>query len=287
MEGTLKELGGGLYTYTRPLTGYGGSVNGSLLVLPGEALVVDTLCSPKDMDEFAALIGSRPTTVVYTHADWDHCLGTGGLKPERVIAHELTAQRLTEEGQSTLDDLTLKNPELVSGASVVLPDTTFRDTFTIPLSGCLDGEPGKDGSLTAELIHMPGHTGDSCVCWIPKLGVLIAGDAVEDPFPSVTLATNTGLWADKLEELGKTVSLVIPGHGNVSGPQLIAENVRYLRGLMGAARRNTPHPWLTPDVSLETLDPGAAKRISRMSRSDQAFYKDVHEENVRRVLSVL
>ena len=80
---------------------------------------------------------------------------------------------------------------------------------------------------------------------------------------------------------------MIPGHGAVSGPELLARNVRYLRGLMGAARRNTPYPWLTPDVSLEYLDPKTAQIVSKMPASEQAFYRDVHKENVRRVISVL
>ncbi len=310
MEGTLRSVGDCLYTYTRPLTGYGGFVTGSLLVLPGSALVVDTLCSPRDMEAFIPLIGERPVTVVYTHADWDHCLGTGALNPIRVIAHELTGKRLSERGDDMLAEIERDNPDLVSDASIVLPGTTFQDGLTFELmSGpsssrdggdlnerdredndrddCVSGGPHGSDKVVVELVHLPGHTEDSTVCWIPQLGVLIAGDVVEDPFPSVSEPLHTGLWADGLEQWERSASTVIPGHGAVSGPELLARNVRYLRGLMGAARRNTPYPWLTPDVSLEYLDPKTAQIVSKMPASEQAFYRDVHKENVRRVISVL
>lgn len=305
MEGILRSMGNGLYTYTRPLTSYGGFVTGSLLVFPDSALVVDTLCSPQDMEPFISLIGERPVTVVYTHADWDHCLGTGALSPARVIAHELTAKRLSERGDDMLLEIRRHSPDLVSGASIVLPDTTFQDSLTIQLesgpssSQAEDDQNGSDrgsspsgdgnesGKAVVELVHLPGHTEDSTVCWVPRLGVLIAGDAVEDPFPSVSEPLHIGLWADGLEQWEKTASMVIPGHGEASGPELITRNIRYLRSLMGAARRNTPYPWLTPDVSLESLDPRSAQVVSKMAASEQAFYKDVHKENVRRVVSVL
>lgn len=287
MEGRLRELGNGLYTYTRPLTGFGGYVSASLLVLPGKALVVDTLCKPEDMEAFIPLIGEREVTVLYTHADWDHCLGTAALNPVRVVAHQLTSRRLSEEGSDMLDGLRRDNPELVAGASIALPDTTFQDRLTLELAGGQSAGAERETGIKVELIHLPGHTEDSSVCYVPELGVLFAGDAVEDPFPSVTKPLNTGLWSDALEELGKKVSLVIPGHGPVSGPELLDRNARYLRGLMGAARRNTPYPWLAPDVSLEALDPASAKAITKLSSDEQAFYGDVHKENVRRVLSVL
>jgi glyoxylase-like metal-dependent hydrolase (beta-lactamase superfamily II) len=283
MEGQLRELGNGLYTCSRPLTGYGGYVSASLLLLPGQALVVDTLCKPEDMEGFVRLIGDRAVTVVYTHADWDHCQGCGALNPVKVIAHELTLKRLSEEGEDTLSALRRDNPELVAGASIVLPDTTFGDRLSLEFPA----GPGSENVIRVELLHLPGHTDDSSVCFVPEMGVLFAGDAVEDPFPSVAEPLSTGSWSDALDELAKKVSLVIPGHGPVSGPELPYGNARYLRGLMGAARRNTPYPWLTPDVSLEVLDPASAKALLKLGSDEQVFYRDIHKENVRRVLSVL
>ncbi len=291
MEGVLRTLGDGLYTYTRPLAGFGGSVTGTLLVGQHEALVVDTLCSPEDTKIFLPLIGNRPVTVVYTHADWDHCLGTEALKPVRIIAHELTRKRLEEEGQTVLDRLLDSDSELVKGASIVLPGITFADTLRFRFSrgpnDFLEGKKGHENGLMIELVHVPGHTNDACCCHIPELGLLVAGDVVENPFPSVSSATDIGSWADRLEQWGRLVTRVIPGHGPVSGPGILVTNARYLRSLIGVARRNTPYPWLRPGVSLESLDPGMAAVVEKMDRGERAFYREVHKENVRRALLVL
>ncbi len=276
MEGVLRDWEQGMYTYTRPLTGYGGSVTGFLLTFPEVALVVDTLCSPNDMAEFRGLIGNRDLTVVYTHSDWDHCLGTAGLSPCLVVGHELARKELFEQGEARLAQLLAETPELVAGASVVSPDTTFSDRLVIGL-----------GNLSAEAVHLPGHTADSSVVWIPHLRVLVAGDAVEDPFPSIGEPLSVGLWADALDRWGEEARLVVPGHGEVGGPELIRRNARYLRNLIGVARRSTPYPVLKPDTSLWTLDPASAKVVSEMEQTDQDFYHEVHRENVRKVTAVL
>ena len=41
------------------------------------------------------------------------------------------------------------------------------------------------GGLTLQLHHLPGHTPDCIVGFIPERGVLLAGDAVETPCPVV------------------------------------------------------------------------------------------------------
>ncbi len=270
MECGLKHLGQDVFVYTRELVDFGGAVNGTMLLLPDSAVVVDTLCSPGDMQCFKQLAGNRAVTVIYTHADWDHCLGTGAFANPFVIAHELTSKRLLEDGDEELSRVRAVNPALVEGASVILPDLTFQDGFD---------------SDAFQVFSLPGHTEDSSVVWQAERELLIAGDAVEDPLPSVGNPQKLGQWSKALREWALRASTVIPGHGNPQGPEICLTNANYLEALINSVRRSTAFGFLTPDTALETLSRPTADRLSQMSTSAQRFYTEVHKENVRRVLA--
>ncbi len=271
MERAITRLGNGAFVLTRELTGFGGSVNASLFLFEGVAAVVDTLCSPRDMAGFAELASLNQTTVVYTHADWDHCLGTAAFPTGTVVAHEIAAKRLWDRGQDDFARILLSNSSLVEGASIVLPHLTFGERFA-------------DGRV--EVFHLPGHTEDSSVVWVPQKGVLAAGDAVEDALPSVGNPKRLGEWAKALWEWADKASWVIPGHGEPQGPEICRRNARYLEALMNSVRLNTPFGVHVPDTSLDRLAPETAARLEEMSLGEQRFYWEVHKENVRRVLEL-
>lgn len=76
--------------------------------------------------------------VVYSHGDWDHCLGTGAVEDalgpsgiSHVVSHRLTRCRLAEEGLKDIQELKIINPPLVEGAKVVLPNITFSERLTL------------------------------------------------------------------------------------------------------------------------------------------------------------
>ncbi|HZJ49394.1 MAG TPA: MBL fold metallo-hydrolase [Actinomycetota bacterium] len=48
------------------------------------------------------------------------------------------------------------------------------------------------GDLRLDLVETPGHTEDHVSVWIPQLRLLLAGDAVEHPFPHVLLRISAG-----------------------------------------------------------------------------------------------
>lgn len=271
MTCTLTRLCDEVFVATKDLTGFGGSVNASLFLFDDCAVVVDTLCSPRDMSGFFQLVSEARSqvTVVYTHADWDHCLGTSAFPSRTVIAHDAAVNRFLDEGQRELARIQVSNPVLVEGASIILPDLTFEARFA--------------GNML-EIFHLPGHTEDSSVVWIPNKGILAAGDAVEDGIPSVGNPKRLGEWAKALRDWGERALWVIPGHGEPQGPEICYRNARYLESLVNSIRLNTPFGIQTPDTSLNKLSPDTAAHLEKMSVSEQDFYREVHEDNVRRVL---
>jgi glyoxylase-like metal-dependent hydrolase (beta-lactamase superfamily II) len=163
------------------------------------------------------------------------------------MAHRLTLQRQRREGSRTLAAMSKRDP--VSYAGVVLRPATM--TF--------DGQLDLDlGGMRVELRHLPGHTPDCIVAYIPERRLLFAGDTAEDPIPLLNKDPLTD-WPDRLLEWTKPAKVVVPAHGAISGPDLLERNAAYLRDLIRDPTRPVPE-----------LD-GAP-----------SFYRDAHRLNLRR-----
>ena len=65
-----------------------------------------------------------------------------------------------------------REPGRFDGLRLTAPTITFDERLQI------DG-----GDLTLQLFATPGHQPDHCSIFIPEIGMLLAGDAAELPFP--------------------------------------------------------------------------------------------------------
>jgi glyoxylase-like metal-dependent hydrolase (beta-lactamase superfamily II) len=230
-------------------------VRGALIVGDERVLIWDTLSHPRDMEavnEFLEGEGlaDRQLMAVYSHADWDHVWGTGGLPAGiPVIAHASCGVRFDNDVPIYLADYQRKTPGRWDEVTLVPPTITFDDNLAIDLGG-----------VTVELSHLPGHTEDCLVAFIPEWSVLLAGDTVETPFPFLDETLPVQPWINELTRWAERtdVDTVIPCHGEIGGRGLIEENIAYLRGLL--------------DDTLES-----------QSGEDDPFYKAIHIKNVRKV----
>jgi len=200
-------------------------VRGAVIVGDKRVMVWDTLSHPRDMQPVIRLAGDRPIDVVYSHADWDHCWGTAGLKADTLIAHETCAARFgSGDVASRLAEKRAAEPGLWEMVTLIPPTLTFAQTLTVDLGGVL-----------VELHHLPGHTEDCLVAWIPQWGVLLAGDTIETPLPYLNTESVALLpeWISALEGWGRTarMNVVIPAHGEVGDRSLIDHTVNYLRDM--------------------------------------------------------
>jgi len=226
-------------------------VRGALLVGAEGAVVWDTLARPRDMNGVAELAPGLPLSVVYSHGDWDHVWGTAGLACpwEDILAHQACAERFLGELFRTLEEKRVESPGVYDGVRLLPPTRTFQTTLTMELGG-----------VTLELHHLPGHTPDSVVGFLPEWGILLAGDAVETPLPFLNpgspiepWAKSLEDWSERLEKTGKP-SIVIPSHGQLGGPELLRENAGYLRDLLAGR------------------EPGIKEELS-------PFYRETHASN--------
>ncbi len=211
------------------------------------SLVWDTLTHPRDMAVFAGSCADQPCFVVYSHADWDHVHGTAALGTPLVIAHRACLERFQGEAQSTLAAMQSREPEKWSGITLVPPVITFDRHLDLDL-----------GDISVSLHALPGHSPDSIVAFIPNLKLLLVGDAVELPCPTIPAGCNLDAWIRSLQRWRehKGVRTVIPSHGPTGGKEILDATLEYLQGV----RDGTP-PKLSADAT--------------------TFYQSVHRDNLR------
>jgi len=198
-------------------------VRAAVLTGTERAVVWDTLAHPSQMEAVAGLVGGLPLTVVYSHADWDHAWGTGGLAGvECVVAQETARTRFATDALEELRSRRESEPGVWDAVRLVPPDVAFAERHALDLGGA-----------TLELHALPGHTPDSIVGWIPEWGVLLAGDAVETPLPVVNDAAAVSGWIAALRRwrADERVRVVVPSHGPVGGRELVDRTATYLEGL--------------------------------------------------------
>lgn len=224
-------------------------VRGALLLGERHALVWDTLSRPRDMRAYLPFLAGRELVIVYSHADWDHVWGTAGLDYEgvRVVGHRSTQARFSTDVPEALAGKRAAEPERWDTVVLVPPTEVFDDELSIPL-----------GSMTLQLHHLPGHTADCIVGFIPERGVLLAGDTVETPCPVVPADSALGEWIARLRQWADHPQLrtVVPAHGPVGGRDLVLQNIAYLESIANGA----------------PLEP-------RGPLTD--FYRTTHQQNIR------
>jgi len=85
--------------------------------------------------------------------------------------------------------------------------------------------------MKAELIHLgPAHTTNDVVVWIPERKLLFSGDLVFNQGTPFAMAGSVVGWLDALPVLRALgAETIVPGHGDVCGPEVFDEIEAYLR----------------------------------------------------------
>ena len=146
--------------------------------------------------------------------------------------------------------------------------------------------------------HTPG---DSYV-WLPEQRVLFTGDLVFNGGTPFALSGSPAGWLRALEQMAALDPVaVVPGHGEVGGPELFEPVAAYLRFLIAAAE-DARARGLTPLEAARALDLGEFGRLIEQERivgnlhrtmaeldGDEADFaaawEDMYEYNGRKPLS--
>lgn len=233
------------------------NANSVFIINETDVIVVDTTLTPGSAKETLAALRKLTTKpvkyVINTHWHDDHIMGNQVYReafPDvEFIAHAKTREYLTTTGLTNrkeamsedgypqfiaaLKSSLEKNESLFGGpmdeeervtfasdiriagqymaenpgVQIILPTITFEDKLTL-----------NRGARTIEVRYLGrGHTSGDIVVYLPKEGVVVAGDLVIWPVPYVgSNQSHIGDWGITLENLiALHPTIIIPGHGPV------------------------------------------------------------------------
>jgi cyclase len=246
-EPQIKEVIAGVYSYIQ-LDGSWGLNNPTFLVGKDAVTLVDTcFTEPRSRALRTAIEGvtDKPVrTLLNTHHHGDHTWGNFIFPEATIIGHRLCREATIETGLG----MQAFFPGVNWGDIKVMPAfVTFEDRINMYVD-----------DLELQFIFVgPAHTTNDSVVWIPEQKLLIAGDLI---FSHCTPFVIQGSLAGHLTALERVRTLgaerVVPGHGDLTGPQAIDDAIAYLRFVQETARKGF-------DADVTPLEAARAANLGR------------------------
>jgi len=149
----------------------------------------------------------------------------------KIVAHEDAADEIEEYGAQSLQSHQRRLNERADKTSVVMPDETFSDLYSLELGGML---------IEARYLG-PAHSPGDIIVWLPEQSLVISGDmAFHERMLPIFEHTMTADWIEtwntEFEALNATY--VIPGHGHPTNMDQVRRYTHdylvYLREKVGA-----------------------------------------------------
>lgn len=234
-----------------------------------EALLYDTHISlPHARLVRRALKAAGVTSirVVLSHWHDDHVAGNEVFADCEIIAHKLTEQALIDHRV----EIETANPPI---KPLVMPNRVFEGPMDLMV-----------GSVRVELRPADIHSHDGLILRLPNLGLLLAGDTLEEPITYVAEPTRLAIHVEELKRIAAWgYPRILPNHGAPDvieaggyGPELIDATIRYVKKLI-----RTRDEMSLADQDLSTF---IAEDIAAGTLSYFAPYEEVHANNVKKVL---
>lgn len=231
---TFSEIAPGVYALTAQGDPNVGAIEGEDFVVCFEARATP-VAARRWLDRLRERTDKPVRYLVLSHYHAVRVLGASAFAAEIVVAHDETRKLIAERGlqdwKSELGRMPrlFEEPDSIPG--LTWPTLTFSDALRIELGG-------DRGVL--ELRHCGrGHTEGDIVAWLPRAGVLFAGDLVEAKAALYTGDAFHRQWStgtlDRVQGLG--ASTLVGGRGDVvegagAVEAAIAQTRGFLRGML-------------------------------------------------------
>ena len=274
-ETTITEVAPGVFfrkAQTEPVfTG----CNQGFVVFRDHVLVIDANF-PGQAENVIASIRERtdkPIKFVFdTHYHGDHADGNMQYVKlgATVVAQERSQPLFQTKGADGFEGAKKNRASEYGALSYEIPSLYFSHKLVF-----------DDGDQRVELLFLGhAHTAGDAVAWLPKHGILFTGDACVNGAFNYTGDANTESWIAVLgamEDLG--VKTLCPGHGEMGGAEILANQKRWFLELRGTVKAG-----IDKGLSLEAIKEGF----------DVPFYKEwtgkeskAQSENIEHVFKEL
>jgi len=236
-----------------------------------DAIVYDThisLAHARIMRRTLEEAGIRSIRVVLSHWHDDHVAGNEVFSDCEIIALDRTELALIAHR----DEIESADPPI---RPLVMPNHIITGPTGLRL-----------GRLKVELQPAEIHSHDGLILTLPDLGIMLAGDTLEEPITYVSEPERLSVHVEELRRIsGWGYTRILPNHGAREviaaggyGPELIDATIRYVKKLI-----RTRDDMALADQDLSTF---IAEDIAAGTLTYFAPYEAVHAENVKKVLAL-
>jgi glyoxylase-like metal-dependent hydrolase (beta-lactamase superfamily II) len=231
---SIKEIDTNIYLVTHSFPWAANSL--VIKFTDGKYLFIDTPYTDEATEKVVQWLVGRDSlemeiTVINTHFHNDRLGGNGYLKSigAAIYGSDLTVKLLKERGlgNGTLD--------MLKGLSMQKYYTYWKNAILTPPDKIFSLENGLTLSFDNDTLQVyypgPGHTQDNVVVYYPKKKILFGGCLIKsmeaNSKGSIGDADLTNWYSSIRNVLTKypSAALVIPGHGNIGGRELITHTM--------------------------------------------------------------
>ena len=229
----LQEVAPNVFAYIH--SGVGWDIcNSGFIVGDDGVLVIDSMMVASMVRPY--MEGIRKVTdkpiryVVNTHHHVDHSFGNQFYLPAEVVSHRGCREALITSG-ADVDVLSQRYPQYSEDwteARLTPASVTYEDKMVVHL-----------GDRVVELLHPgPAHTYGDTLVYLPQEKVLFTGDVAFHYLTPLARDGHVSNWIrianGILKDLDATT--LIPGHGPVSGKEVVSATLKYLRLIKRTSR---------------------------------------------------
>jgi glyoxylase-like metal-dependent hydrolase (beta-lactamase superfamily II) len=234
--------------------------NIGIVVGTAATLVIDSGMGPRNgavtLREVLNISRRQQLYLTSTHFHPEHVSGFQAFPAAaRLIRPAVQQQELMTESAPLVEMFSKISPAhaaLLKAVTPRIPDITFGGFVELPLGG-----------VTVCLFTIkPAHTRGDNFVWVKEDDALFAGDVIINRFYPI-VNEHGASWIEVLDELARLKpTIVVPGHGEVGGPELIARE----RGYLAFVQSRTSQ--------LKTEGKSLAQTIAVLAPEIKAKYRD-------------
>lgn len=204
-----------------------GRVNAGAIVTGAGPVFIDSMNGPAQAmtfhEEVRIVTPHSARYLITTHEHFDHNMGN------QVFKCDIIASRPCHQSLTRVTDPPRALPE---GVTLTPPNIRFDGELDLELGGRL---------ITVK--HTGGHAPGCSYIWLADEGVLFTGDLVFEGRTPYVHEADIARWITVLRELRKLpVNVVVPGHGEAKGPEVLDTQAGWLTRFTEAVKsmRNRP-----------------------------------------------